>query len=103
VVVEHATLPWCLEDLDLAHHVPVDHKSIIRQSVRVPRCECTDCNTKIGSQEIYAKEMFSEYYDILPGEGQELSENQYLLMASHMYAFMLKDRAHGMCSNFIHE
>jgi SpoVK/Ycf46/Vps4 family AAA+-type ATPase len=36
--------------------------------------------------------MFSDYDDIKPKEKKELSEHQYMLLASHMFAFILKDR-----------
>lgn len=50
---------------------------------------------KLGSQEVYAKKPFSDYYDIVPSETTELRRLHYKIMASHMYAFMLKDRTYG--------
>ena len=55
-----------------------------------------DCKSSIDAQEIYGKEKFSDYYAIIPHRQAQLSEHQYMLMASHMYAFILKDRTYGM-------
>jgi len=62
----------------------------------VPRCECNDCKAELQSQEVYVREKFSGYHAIVPSEQLELSEHQYMLMSSHMYAFVLKDRRYGM-------
>ncbi|PWO29401.1 ATP synthase D chain, mitochondrial [Pyrenophora tritici-repentis] len=98
VVVTHAMAPW---DNELAgnfigtHHTPEDDADTISESVRVPRCECYEC-TANESQEVYAKGKFSDYYRISPSNTGELSAHQYMIMASHMYAFSLKERSYDL-------
>jgi hypothetical protein len=46
--------------------------------------------------------MFSDYDDIKPKEKKELSEHQYMLLASHMFAFILKDRDYGKYLTLYH-
>jgi hypothetical protein len=49
-------------------------------------------------QEIHEKQIFGDYYEILPNDPNrtvELSSHQYMIMASHIFAFMLKDRTYG--------
>jgi hypothetical protein len=94
VIVTHAAYPW--DEFTTDHRVPEDCTMTIRQYIRVPRYECIDCRTKTESQEVYAKERFSDYCAIEPSEDPPLSDHQYMLMASHMYAFELKDRRYGM-------
>ena len=67
----------------------------IPERSRAPRCECTECEDLDGMKEKYCNTMFSDYYDINPTETKELSEHQYLLCDSHLFAFILKDRTHG--------
>jgi hypothetical protein len=95
VVIEHATAPWFSGGLEIDHHVPDRATEQIRQSIRVPRCECKDCRDEIDLQEIYAKEKFGDYHAIIPGAEPELPWHQCMLMSSHMFAFILKDRTYG--------
>lgn len=45
--------------------------------------------------ENYVSATFSDYDDINPNRSQGLSDHQALLCMSHMFGFVLKDRAHG--------
>jgi hypothetical protein len=38
---------------------------------------------------------FSDWDEIDPEKVEELSDHQYMLLASHMYAFILQDRDYG--------
>jgi hypothetical protein len=84
-----------VSEFDDNHHIPKRDENTIRQFIRVPRCECKECTAAKGPQEVYAKEKFSDYHKILPNSGAEFTSHQYLIMASHMFAFMLKDRIYG--------
>lgn len=72
-----------------------DTSVIIGQSIRVARCECNECKTTAVSQELYPKIKFSEYNEIDPTKVTGLTEHQCSLLPSHMFAFILKDRAYG--------
>ena len=117
MVVEHASRPWTEKNVwgqDLEHYLPgapeaevlgyptppppfgsISNAHIIGQSIRVARCECKECKTAAVSQELYLRLKFSEYSEIDPVKVTELTEHQYLLLPSHMFAFILKDRAYG--------
>jgi hypothetical protein len=50
-------------------------------------------------QETYDKTPFSDYLDIVPSKTEALERQQYKIMASHMFAFVLKDRTYGTFLN----
>ncbi|KAH7077666.1 hypothetical protein BKA63DRAFT_489217 [Paraphoma chrysanthemicola] len=98
VVVEHATLPWggFVLQPSLIHHIPEIDATRIRESVRIPHCECKECTTSVESQETYEQDKFHDYYTMVPSESVHPTEHQYMLMASHMFAFILKDRTYDL-------
>ena len=67
----------------------------IGKNARGPRCECTQCASSEGMKAKYARVTFSGYDDIKPKETAELLDHQYLLLTSHMFGFILKDRSYG--------
>lgn len=76
--------------------------SLIPQSLRVARCECRECKSAVDIHEIYTKPKFSDYADIRPKKVPGLSDHQYMIMASHMFAFILKDRIYGTSQLWLH-
>jgi hypothetical protein len=76
------------------HILPRDGYTI-GESIRVPHCECNDCRATANQQAIRSQAKFSEYDRIDPKADKELSAHEYLIMSSHMYAFVLKDRTYG--------
>ncbi|RAR16577.1 P-loop containing nucleoside triphosphate hydrolase protein [Stemphylium lycopersici] len=96
VVVEHATRPWVGLELENNHHIPKSASENIQSSIRIKRCECKDCREASDTQEVYEKEPFSDYHDIIPSESTVLGRSHFKIMASHMYGFMLKDREYGL-------
>ncbi|KAH7088211.1 hypothetical protein FB567DRAFT_333459 [Paraphoma chrysanthemicola] len=98
VVVEHTTRPWreLLAKGYTLKHVPLVESTFIRESVRVPRCECKECTTAVESQETYEQDKFHDYYTMVPSENIHPTEHQYMLMAPRMYAFILKDRTYDL-------
>ncbi|KAH7396153.1 hypothetical protein BKA66DRAFT_566658 [Pyrenochaeta sp. MPI-SDFR-AT-0127] len=93
VVVEHESMPWFSADIGIENTIPPPPPPT-EVSIRVPRCECKDCKLASISQEIYTQVKFSDYTYINPKEKAALSWHQYLLMPSHMFAFVLKDRTY---------
>lgn len=67
-MVEHATAPWASLGSIEEHRIPSDASHIISTFIRMPRCDCKDCRA---------------------------ARDEYMLMASHMFAFMLKDGTYG--------
>ncbi|RYO41306.1 hypothetical protein AA0111_g1062 [Alternaria arborescens] len=97
VVVEHASSPWNEKEFDhLTHHVPLAFTETVRVATRVARCECKDCRMSYDLQETYDKTPFSDYLDIVPSKTEALERQQYKIMASHMFAFVLKDRTYDL-------
>ena len=83
----------------IGHHYPGAFSEDVRLSTRVARCECKDCRTSYDLQERYDKEPFSDYFDMKPSETEALERQQYKVMDSQMYAFVLKDRIYGTFLN----
>ncbi|XPT04388.1 hypothetical protein M3J09_013467 [Ascochyta lentis] len=126
VVVEHASRPWedgsaWGPDVDhlipaassrVPERVPVPQFNnsfgrlppppppppipIIGASIRVARCECNDCRAAAASQKIYPRLKFSEYSNIDPTKESRLTEHQYSILPSHMFAFVLNDRSYDL-------
>ncbi|RYO66689.1 hypothetical protein AA0116_g2432 [Alternaria tenuissima] len=97
VVVEHASMPWndkAFEKVDHHHHDT--WSTAVREATRAARCECKDCRTSYDLQERYDKEPFSDYFDMKPSETEALERQQYKVMDSQMYAFVLKDRIYDL-------
>ena len=74
---------------------PVEGLPTAENPIRLARCECNDCKVLASSQESYARLTFSDYREIIPARQTDLSEHQYSLLPSHMFAFILNDRAYG--------
>jgi hypothetical protein len=74
---------------------PLEGVPTAENSIRLAPCECSDCKVLACSQETYARLMFSEYRKFIPARQTELSEHQYSLLPSDMFAFILNDRAYG--------
>ena len=68
---------------------------IVGESLRVASCECKDCQDHASSKETYLQLKFNDYKEIDPAAEAELTEHQYSIMPSHMFAFVLNDRAYG--------
>lgn len=96
VVVDHRPKPWAEAhfkalEWDLDRHIS---ENTLGEELRAPQCECPDCTQSRLSQ-VQGRAKFSDYDDIYPDKVEELSDHQYLLLASHMYAHILQDREFG--------
>lgn len=67
-------------------------------TARIPQCECRTCSALDADRSIYSSPRHSDYDNIIPSKRSELTDHQYLVCASHMYAFVLKDRTYGKCN-----
>jgi hypothetical protein len=96
VVVEHESDPWDWNDFDslLKWDLGRDDTGI-GEKARTPRCECSSCTNFDTLKENCISVTFGDYDAIDPKETENLSEHQYLLCMSHMFGFILKDRAYG--------
>jgi len=61
----------------------------------VASCECHPCADSSTSQGSHGKNRFHDYFWIHAKSSGEISAHQYMLMGSHVYAFMLKERTYG--------
>ncbi|KAF2444043.1 P-loop containing nucleoside triphosphate hydrolase protein, partial [Karstenula rhodostoma CBS 690.94] len=93
VVVDHRPKPWTSDAFkELAWDLDRDTiENTLGEELRAPQCECPDC-TQSRTNQVQGRAMFSDYDEIHPDKVEELSDHQYLLMASHMYAHILQDR-----------
>ncbi|KAI0151599.1 hypothetical protein GGR57DRAFT_492893 [Xylariaceae sp. FL1272] len=66
------------------------------QRARAPRCECMECGKGEPTAKKYVLPTFADYDNIDPVSVGELSDHQYLLCMSHMFGFVLKDRAYDI-------
>ena len=101
VVVAHEKTPWISCDFSDAHHRPMNFTTYIKASICVASCECHQCEELRTSQGSHDKERFGDYHTIQPKSPDLISDHQYMLMASHVYAFMLKERTYGMLAIFV--
>ncbi|KAK7193192.1 ATPase family AAA domain-containing protein 3B 4 [Paraphaeosphaeria sporulosa] len=93
VVVDHRPKPWTEERFkalgwNLDRHITENN---LGEELRAPQCECTEC-TKSRMSQVQGRAKFSDYDDIHPDKVDGLSDHQYLLLASHVYAHILQDR-----------
>jgi hypothetical protein len=121
VVVEHKSRPWKREkdgfehenwfDGDWQRHFPMpppppkryrdmEYRAPLNragQTARIAGCPCLDCSHSHASDQAHLRPTYSDYDDIDPFDPYftGLSEHQYLLCASHMFGFVLKDRSYG--------
>ncbi|KAF2111085.1 hypothetical protein BDV96DRAFT_500065 [Lophiotrema nucula] len=104
VVVEHASAPWHMAVVESSSSTSINTRWLfdfpdagpIRSAVRVPKCECKECASSTPDQEVYTPAKFSDWFQIDPKETEELTEHQYLMLGSHMWAFVLKDRQYDL-------
>jgi len=96
VVVEHESQPWDGSEFDLLFSWNLNlGDTHIGEKARTPRCECSSCTNFDTVKENCISVTFDDYDAIDPKETENLSEHQYLLCMSHMFGFVLKDRAYG--------
>ena len=73
----------------------VDDSNDLASNWRVPRCGCKTCAaTNVTSKTLNKRLYFDDYDNILP-DATNITEHQYLLCTSHVWAFMLQDRFWG--------
>ncbi|KAI1483504.1 hypothetical protein F4774DRAFT_164561 [Daldinia eschscholtzii] len=102
VVVEHESHPWNTwdrEDIDAMESWILDvdeYESDIKERAKTPHCECHRCSEVDVGKERYVSGTFSDYDGIDPKSYENLSDHQYLLCMSHMFAFILKDRTYDL-------
>jgi len=108
VVVEHRSQPWNnpefrnLSDSNLStrsgvlhYFLDKDSKYKLGERARIPQCEYNKCGEANSAEEVYLKPTFRDYNNIDPETVTELSNHQYMLFASHIFGFILKDRMHS--------
>lgn len=79
----------------------VDAKNPIGDRARAPCCKCSKCRDIDTAAQKYISATFSDYDNIYPKDVSGLSEHQYMIFLSHMFGFILKDRAYGESANII--
>ncbi|KAF2729989.1 hypothetical protein EJ04DRAFT_446105 [Polyplosphaeria fusca] len=99
VVTEHVSMPWNSDyktvddrnwELNYIGIMPGD-------TIRAPQCECKECVQSSAGKEIYTPKKFSDYVSFFkPNEREKLTDHQYLILSSHMYSFILKDRTYDI-------
>lgn len=95
--MEHASLPWLDKEFDSYLIWHLDKSGLdIGEKTRVPQCECKECAPSHKQEEVFTPLKYSNYDRVDPKAVEELSWHQYLIMSSHMFGFILKDRQYGM-------
>ena len=104
VVVDHTGQPWEneLADEQVDRHDPkVINDGSLGQNTRAPACPCSICSTsKAGSGTLYRRVIFDDY-DEISLDSESLTDHQYFLCFSHIYAYALQDRLWGQPYYFI--
>ncbi|KAI0537930.1 hypothetical protein GGR58DRAFT_323861 [Xylaria digitata] len=123
VVVEHESQPWTKEEPGASYRSlfesegeratseraiirkPINIKAVNRgvteeepigERARAPCCKCSKCRDIDTAAQKYISAAFSDYDNIDPKEVSELSEHQYMIYLSHVFGFILKDRAYDI-------
>ncbi|KAI1362713.1 hypothetical protein F5Y08DRAFT_261956 [Xylaria arbuscula] len=99
VVVEHESRPWESEEFaEMGRSMfEIDNKMPpIGGPARAPCCKCSKCRDIDTAAHKYISATFSDYDNIYPKDVDGLSEHQYMIFLSHMFGFILKDRAYDI-------
>lgn len=98
-MVDHTDRPW---EKDVAadqpnRHMPnIDSGEELGLDVRVPKCGCKVCAATTDALELSNRTLaFEDYDDISLDSVDSLTEHQYFLCFSHVYAYALQDRCWG--------
>ncbi|KAF1930614.1 uncharacterized protein M421DRAFT_91106 [Didymella exigua CBS 183.55] len=97
VVVEHASDPWHDDGFERPEHevhIPMEDEPF-GTSIRLAQCECQECKDAATTEEVHTMH-FSDYRRLDPERLGELTPHQYMLMTSHMFAFVLRDRVYDL-------
>ncbi|KAJ0414207.1 hypothetical protein BJY00DRAFT_295528, partial [Aspergillus carlsbadensis] len=102
VVVDHTSQPWYLKgnstgDYKDEREPPLPVTGLVGvemgERTRVPSCPCKTCHENESHQHGIQRRRFDDYDDIDLSARTDLTDHQYLLCWSHVYGFVLKDRA----------
>lgn len=76
-------------------HIPKEQgNDSLGLNTRAPSCQCAVC-AAATSETLYQRVAFDDYDDINIDSTTELTEHQYFLCWSHVYAYALQDRLWG--------
>ncbi|KAJ5774987.1 ATPase AAA-type core [Penicillium paradoxum] len=96
VVIDHTSQPWKTElsyDENAYEPITAVYDVELGQRTRVPQCLCKTCETNSLRQHLIRRRRFDEYDNIKLNPDITLTDHQYMLCWSHVYAYVLKDRA----------
>lgn len=109
MVVDHTCQPWKLKELkqhnlripnntdivkEEAYHL-THIKVVFDLRTRTPRCLCKVCDSAESRQSTPITGKFAKYDNVDLRLSKFISDHQYFLCFSHVYAFVLKDRVWG--------
>ncbi|KAL4736596.1 hypothetical protein BDV11DRAFT_193452 [Aspergillus similis] len=98
VVIDHTAQPWKLDQVTNHNskvYVPVTsvYDVDLGERTRMPKCPCKACDeNEAHRQHGVQRRIFDNYDNIDVNMRDNLTEHQYMLCASHVYGFVLKDR-----------
>ncbi|KGO42033.1 ATPase, AAA-type, core [Penicillium expansum] len=96
VVVDHTSQPWRLNEIaeEKHAHLPIAevYNVELGQRTREPKCLCKTCQSNSLRQHGIQRRIFDDYDNIDLSSVSTLTDHQYLLCWSHVYAYVLKDR-----------
>lgn len=99
VVVDHTSQPWNLEEIRGEPYADDPIQEIydveLGEQTRIARCPCQSCEAKHAGLNRVERRPFDDYDDIDLTSKKTLTDHQYLLCWSHVFGFVLKDRAWG--------
>ncbi|KAJ5650644.1 ATPase AAA-type core [Penicillium longicatenatum] len=96
VIIDHTSQPWKLKELEEEKyaHRPIEevYGVDLGKRTREPKCLCKTCETN-NLHRVVQRRTFDDYDIIDLTSKPTLSDHQYLLCWSHVYGYVLKDRA----------
>ncbi|KAJ6118654.1 hypothetical protein N7471_013274 [Penicillium samsonianum] len=96
VVVDHTSQPWRLGEIASEKHAHLPIAEVynveLGQRTREAKCLCKTCQANNLRQHGTQRRIFDDYDNIDLSSLSTLTDHQYLLCWSHVYAYVLKDR-----------
>ncbi|KAJ5956435.1 hypothetical protein N7501_010714 [Penicillium viridicatum] len=96
VVVDHTSQPWRLDEIASEKHAHLPIQEVygveLGQRTREPKCLCKTCQANSLREHGIQRRIFDDYDNIDLSSVSTLTDHQYLLCWSHVYAYVLKDR-----------
>lgn len=99
-MIDHTSQPWKLEKFEKEPNArdPVETQWDVElgERTRKAQCPCETCEADNANKNNVQRREFDDYDNVNLGSRGTLTEQQYILCWSHVYGYVLSDRAWGL-------